>query len=238
MSSLVDSKDVTLRNYSRPVHAVALSPAFKTDRTYLSGGTAGNLICTIGGKAGVSSEANTNSAAAAASGWLGTIGLGSNTGKDSVLHSGEGTVTSITWSTTGKFVAWNNEYGTRIMRSHLDVSDADLAWKRIGHVPRPNRKTWDDMAGVWRARTQWIDHHCLESDSTESSTTNGSTMSPSGSTPKRAQSPSTVSVTPTKKRVERLLIGWGDTVWMIHVHGGGPLGGRSTTSMRAEIAHQ
>lgn len=135
-------------------------------------------------------------------------------------------------------MAWNNEFGTRILRSHIDVSDADLAWKRIGHVPRPNRQNWDEMAGVWRARTQWIDHLCLESDSTEATATNGSTMSPSETTPKRPQSPSTASVRPARKRVERLLVGWGDTVWMVHVHGGGPPSGRSTTSMRAEIPHQ
>ncbi|KAL9063881.1 MAG: hypothetical protein Q9157_008045 [Trypethelium eluteriae] len=74
VSSLVDAKDVTLRNFARPVQAVAISPDFKNDRTYLSGGLAGNLIVTVGGKAGVSADANTNSAAAAASGWLGSIG--------------------------------------------------------------------------------------------------------------------------------------------------------------------
>ena len=44
VSSLVDPKDVTLRNFARPVQAVALSPDYKNDRSYLSGGLAGELI--------------------------------------------------------------------------------------------------------------------------------------------------------------------------------------------------
>lgn len=101
VSSLVDPKDVQLRNFARPVQAVALSPDYKTDRTYLSGGRAGNLILTVGGKSGVSADANTNSTAAAASGWLGSMGLGGNNGKDTILHQGEGTISTIKWSLSG-----------------------------------------------------------------------------------------------------------------------------------------
>lgn len=224
------------------MHAVALSPNFKTDRTYLSGGTAGNLVCTVGGKAGVSSEANTNSAAAAASGWLGSIGLGSNTGKDTVIHSGEGTVTAINWSSTGKYVAWNNEFGTRIMHSHLSEVDSELAWKRIGHVPRNDREGWEDMAGVWKARTQWIDPQYLESGDGAGAAPPNGTRSPipdsSSLSSRKPQSPGPRSIkSPRKKRVERLLIGWGDTVWMIHIHGRSTSAGK-TTSAKAEQIHR
>ncbi|KAF2099932.1 hypothetical protein NA57DRAFT_75434 [Rhizodiscina lignyota] len=221
VSSLVDPKDVLLRNFARPVQAVALSPEYKNDRTYLSGGLAGQLILTTGGKVGVSANANTNSAAAAASGWLGSIGLGSNTGKDTVLHSGEGTISIIKWSLSGRFVLWVNEQGIKIMRSNLKLqsADAENAWKRIGHVDRPNRRTWEEMASVWKARVEWIDDGCLEVDEDQSSLSNGAHGSPSASTnaseslAKLAHS----NVRGKKKRLEKAVIGWGDTAWVIHV---------------------
>jgi vacuolar protein sorting-associated protein 41 len=89
VQSLVEHKDVQVRNFARPVQAVALSPDYKNDRTYVSGGLAGNLVLSVGGRAGtISTSTTTGTAAAAASGWLGTIGLGTNTGKDTILHSG------------------------------------------------------------------------------------------------------------------------------------------------------
>jgi len=208
VSSLVDPNDVTLRNFARPVQAVDLSPDYKNDRRYVSGGLAGNLILTTGGKAGVSADANTNSAAAAASGWLGSIGLGSNTGKDTVLHSGEGSISTIKFSRSGKYLAWVNEKGIKIMRSHvkLESADAGSAWKRIGHVDRPNRHVWEDMAGVWKGRIEWISDKLLEADDDSSAVVNGSSKHP----------PS-----PQKKKFEKLVVGWGDTTWVLHVLPGG-----------------
>ena len=225
VSSLVDPTDVTLRNFARPVQAVALSPEYKTDRLYVSGGLAGSLILTADGKAGVSANANSNSAAAAASGWLGSIGLGSSTGKDTVLHSGEGGISTIKFSRTGKFVAWVNERGIKIMRSHLKLesADTDSAWKRIAHVDRPNRAAWDDMAGVWKGRMEWVSDKELEADDEYG---NGSSTG--------AQS------TP-KKGAEKLVVGWGDTTWVLKVHTGVPgkgehVGERSIGS--AEVIHK
>ena len=97
VASLIDPKDVQLRNFGRPVQAVALSPEYKADRNFLSGGQAGSLILTHGGQAGKSANATTTGAAAAASGWLGQIGLGTDTGTDKVLHSGEGIISTIKW---------------------------------------------------------------------------------------------------------------------------------------------
>ncbi|KAK4694647.1 vacuolar protein sorting-associated protein 41, partial [Lecanoromycetidae sp. Uapishka_2] len=76
IQSLTDPKDVQLRNFGRPVQALGLSPDFKNDRSYLSGGLAGSLVLTSGGRAGTSTNATTTGAAAQASGWLGSIGLG------------------------------------------------------------------------------------------------------------------------------------------------------------------
>ncbi|TKA47811.1 hypothetical protein B0A49_13388, partial [Cryomyces minteri] len=198
---------------------------------------------TVGGRAGAKSDANTNSAAAAASGWLGAIGLGSNTGKDTILHSGEGSISTIKWSLSGKFVVWVNEQGIKIMRSNikLDSADSDSAWKRIGHVDRPNRRGWEEMAGVWKGRAEWIDEKSLEADEEEVPVRNGSLQE--NGTPGSVRGGKAAvrgSLPVKKKRVEKLVVGWGDAAWVLHVHPGGAgvgkdVGERSVGS--ADIVH-
>ncbi|KAH8726644.1 vacuolar assembly protein-like protein [Phaeosphaeriaceae sp. PMI808] len=242
VSSLVDPKDVTLRNFGRPVQAVALSPDYKSDRSYLSGGLAGELIHTAGGQIGVRSNANTSSASQAAQGWLGAIGLGSNGGKDVVLHSGEGTISGIKWSLSGKFVAWANEYGIRIMRTnlHLDSADSDFAWKRIGFIEKPNRRIWQDMAGVWKARMEWVDDKSLESDDDAIMSLNGgyAVDKPESTLPhQRLPQPAPGA---KRRKVEKLVIGWGDAAWIIRVYPGavnsGKHAGESSVGS-AEVVH-
>lgn len=231
--SLVDMKDVQLRNFARPVQAVALSPDYKNDRTYVSGGLAGNLVLTVGGRAGTSSTSTTTgTAAATASGWLGSIGLGGNNGNDTVLHSGEGTISTIKWSLSGKYVAWVNEHGARIMRSnlHLESVDTGFAWKRIGHVGRPQGDGWDEMAGVWKARVEWIDETALETDE-DDKVREAAAQTPATAKLKQQASKSS-------KRIEKLVIGWGGTIWIINVHPEGTGVGknaRERTVGRAEI---
>lgn len=216
VQSLLDVKDVQLRSFARPVQAVALSPDFKTDRTYISGGLAGQLIVTAGGGPGRSTSTTIGTAAATASGWLGSMGLGANTGKDTVLHSGEGTISSIKWSLSGKYVVWLNEHGIKIMRSklHLESHDVDNAWKRIGHIDRPQTDEWETMASVWKGRLEWVDESALEDDETNDARQQG--VLPSATADKHKAQGSSV-----KKNVERLLVGWGGTIWIIHVHGDG-----------------
>lgn len=245
VSSLVDTKDVMLRNYARPVQAVALSPNYKVDRTYLSGGMAGQLILTIGGRTGVSTDANTNSAAASASGWLGAIGLGTNSGSDKVLHAGEGNISTIKWSLSGKYVMWTNEEGSKIMRSNMELqnSQMDLAWRRIAHVPRPNRRIWEEMAGVWRAHAQWIDDRYLEEGAEDHTPPPNNAFSDTASvagsvrrgTIRRTATSMRPSV-PKMRRIERLVIGWGDTAWIVHVQPGRT--GEVATPGKADIVHQ
>jgi hypothetical protein len=231
VSSLVDPKDVTLRNFARPVQAVALSPDYKSDRQYLSGGLAGELILTTGGQAGVRSNANTSHASHAAQGWLGAIGLGGNSGKDTILHAGEGTISMIKWSLSGKFVAWVNEHGIRIMRTnlHLEGSDSDAAWKRIGFVEKPNRKIWEEMAGVWKARLEWVDDQQLESDDDAIIRMNNSnaTEKPDVTLPHQRSSGKNPQSTKKDRKLEKLVIGWGDTAWIVHVDPGGAGVGRN-----------
>lgn len=234
VASLTDPKDVMLRNFGRPVKAIALSPAYKSDRSYLSGGLAGSLILTVGGRAGTSTTSTTaGGAVASASGWLSSIGLSANSGRDQVLHSGEGTISTIKWSLSGDYVVWVNEQGIKIMRSnlHLESSESELAWKRISHIDHPNRPGWDEMAGIWKAHVEWIDEAGLESDEgwqpsardteTSESTFNGISAASRSS-----------------HRVEKLVVGWSGTIWIINVHRGDTTPGKEAAGQkigRAEI---
>ncbi|KAF2200975.1 hypothetical protein GQ43DRAFT_481105 [Delitschia confertaspora ATCC 74209] len=243
VSSLVDPKDITLRNFSRPVQAVALSPEYKSDRAYLSGGLAGELILTTGVQAGVRTNANTNHASAAAQGWLGAIGLGGHSGRDTILHSGEGTISMIKWSLSGEYVVWANEQGIRIMRTNikLDSADAESAWKRIGFIDKPNRRIWEEMAIVWKARAEWVDDESLESDKDSIISMNGSSLAREKENSTLPHKRSAKHHNGTKKRkIEKLVIGWGDAAWIVHVDPGGTgvgkhVGERSVGS--AEIIH-
>jgi hypothetical protein len=241
VSSLIDPKDVTLRNFGRPLQAVALSPDYKNDRSYLSGGLAGELIHTVGGPIGQKSNANTSSASQTAQGWLGAIGLGGNAGKDTVLHSGEGAISAIKWSLSGNFVAWSNEHGIRIMRTelHLDGADSDSAWKRIGFIEKPNRRAWQDMAGVWKARIEWVDDRSLESDDDAIMSMNGHHVDKTDGTLPHNRTSQPAKNTKRQKS-EKLIIGWGDAAWIVHVQPGGAgvgrdVGERSVGS--AEVVH-
>lgn len=211
VASLADPRDVILRNFGRPVQAVALSPDYKNDRTYLSGGRAGDLILTTGGRVGASSNSTTmGGAAATASSWFGTIGLGANNGKDTVLHSGEGAINVIRWSLSGKYATWVNEEGIKIMRTnlHLNSADSELAWKRVGHIDRPNRPGWEEMASVWKARAEWVDESSLDTLDELVSKDNAS----------RASDSESPSLSATSEKRERLVVGWGGTVWIIDVY--------------------
>ena len=224
VTSLLDPKDVQLRNFARPLQAVALSPQYTYDRTYLSGGLAGQLVLTVGGKAGVTVDANTNSAAAAAGGWLSGLGLAADRGKDSVLHSGEGKIGEIKWSPSGKWVVWINEEGIKIMRSHLKLGpeESEDAWRRIAHAGKPNRNRWEDLAGVWRGKAVWVNEKRVEADLVEGGVTqaNGSTK-------------------PTAPfKYEKLVVGWGDTAWILHVTEGGRNAAGKKQIGSADIVHK
>lgn len=222
VASLVDPKDVLLRNFGRPVQCVAISPDYRNDRSYLSGGLAGNLILSSGGRSGTSSTSNTTGAASA-SGWLGSIGLGTNTGKDVILHSGEGAIRTIKWSLSGMYVVWVNEQGIKIMRSnlHLETGESEFSWKRISHTDRPNSPAWDEMAAVWKPRVEWIDQDGLESDDVYGEFNgNGASEVPQTPQPGILSVRNPLRSSPRIKRVEKLVVGWSGTIWIIDVHPG------------------
>ena len=222
-----------LRNFGRPVQAIGLSPEYKSDRSYLSGGLAGSLVLTIGGQTGIRSTATTVGAAASASGWLGSIGLSSSTGKDQVLHSGEGAISTIKWSLSGKYIVWVNEQGIKIMRSNLRLEsfETDLAWTRISHIDHPNRPGWDEMAGIWKAHVEWIDEAGLESDELYPIYSSAA-KAPEASDIERLKS------TKQSRRVEKLVVGWSGTIWIINVYPGSVNAGKAANEHkvgRAEV---
>ncbi|KAK2733057.1 Vacuolar protein sorting-associated protein 41 [Myotisia sp. PD_48] len=209
VASLVDPKDVTIRNFGRPIEAVALSPEYKSDRTYVSGGRAGSLVLTVGGRIGATSNSTTAGASSTnPSGWFGSLGLGSGNGKDKILHSGEGAISMIKWSRSGKYIAWANEQGIKIMRTHLhlEIGESDNVWQRFGHIDRPRTQVWDEMASLWKPRAVWIDENALEQDNASPTVEVGNA--------------SAGQELPPKKQSERLLVGWGGTIWIIKVSAG------------------
>ncbi|KAI4111421.1 MAG: hypothetical protein LQ339_000620 [Xanthoria mediterranea] len=238
VASLTDPKDVMLRNFGRPVQGVALSPDYKNDHSYLSGGLAGNLILTVGGRSGTSSKSNAGAGAAAtASGWLGAIGLGSNTGQDTILHSGEGAIRTIQWSLSGKYVVWVNEKGIKLMRSnlHLETHESESAWKRINHIDYPDRAVWEEMAAVWKPRAKWIDETGLETDDLDTGHVNGPQPKSHSQTSHDSGTPLAKS-TARRKRSEKLVVGWGDTIWITNVlPGDASSGKRAGKIARVEI---
>lgn len=71
------------------------------------------------------------------------------------------------------------------------------------------------MAGIWKAHVEWIDEAGLESDDGYS-TANGST--------KGSQEPPDVErlkATQKSRQIEKLVVGWSNTIWIINVHPGG-----------------
>ena len=210
--------------------AVGLSPEYKSDRSYLSGGLAGLLVLTVGGQTGTRTTATVTGATASASGWLGSIGLGSNTGKDQVLHSGEGAISTIKWSLSGKFVVWVNEQGIKIMRSnlYLDSAESEFAWKRISHIDHPNRPGWDEMAGTWKAHLEWINEEGLETeDQCYGNTVDDKDKEPvNGDRLKQSKQ---------SQKIEKLVVGWSGTIWIINMHPG--VAGKGKEIEKRRIGH-
>lgn len=169
---------------------------------------------TVGGQPGRSTSNTVGTAAATASSWLGSIGLSTNTGRDTILHAGEGDVNTIKWSLSGKYAVWLNEHGIKIMRTKIQLEsvDAESAWKRIGHIDRPQTEEWDTMASVWKGRAEWIDEQNVDSDEVSNPPEQGVSSAVDKLREQQASA---------EKAIEKLLVGWGSTIWIIHVHPGG-----------------
>ncbi|EKG12097.1 hypothetical protein MPH_10808 [Macrophomina phaseolina MS6] len=127
------------------------------------------------------------------------------------------------------------------MRSNLKLEgvDSEFAWKRIAHVDRPFHGQWEDMASVWKARIDWIDENNLETDDDDPAK-NG--VNRSGTDISDVQnSPSKNGSRRLKPKKEKLLVGWGDTAWVIQVDPGGAGVGKNIgerSAGRADIVHK
>ena len=66
------------------------------------------------------------------------------------------------------------------------------------------------MAGVWKARCEWIEDGNLESEDDDLPAANGSNAAASLQMVSKADKSK-------KKRTEKLVVGWGDTAWVLHV---------------------
>lgn len=124
----------------------------------------------------------------------------------------------------------------------LESSDSEIAWTRIGHIDRPSRSNWDNMAAVWKARAEWIDDKTLEFDDDEPPSPDGAQLgTPVNSALSALRSARNTPSTPKKKKSEKLVVGWGDTVWVVRVHPEHHIAGKDYTQKAgggAAIVHQ
>ena len=146
--------------------------------------------------------------------WGGNADSGS--GKDVILATGEGAVSVIRWSKESlRYVAWGCETGIKIMRSHIflpgekerlardlgAINNGKSEWKRICTVERPDSVS-EEMAGVIRARIEWVDRRELSED--DENTKAQTELERPG----------------WEGGVEKVVIGWGATVWVMNIYSG------------------
>lgn len=84
--SILDKSDILVKDFKRPVHSIALDPEYSVTKSFISGGTAGEVVLTERG-------------------WLGNLA-------DTVLDSGEDPVVSIYW--IEDVIIWMNGAGLSV----------------------------------------------------------------------------------------------------------------------------
>ena len=102
--------------YTRPILALAMHPQYKATRQHVCGGKAGAL--TLNSK-----------------GWF--------TSKDTLLHQGEGSITTIAWQ--GAFIAWANNMGVKVIDANSQ--------QHITFIDRPNEDAV--KAGACKCSLLW-----------------------------------------------------------------------------------
>ncbi|KAF8468805.1 hypothetical protein BDZ91DRAFT_678985 [Kalaharituber pfeilii] len=225
------TKEILLKNFSRPLLSVALSPNYASDKLYLTGGLSTNLILSQHDKPGSKLTSSTvTSSGSGGGGWglpipaipWGVTGEG-NAGKDVILASGEGPISLIKFSRESpRYVAWACESGVKIMRSHILLhgekdriakegasgAASKHEWKRICAIERPESVS-EEMAGVIKARVEWIDRRELGKDPEELTGGGGEPIDETG-----------INRPGWDGGKERLVVGWGGTVWVMNVYSG------------------
>ena len=121
------------------------------------------------------------------------------------------------------------------MRSnlYLDPADSEFSWKRISHIDRSNRPGWEEMAGLWKARAEWINEEGLESDAEDYSLGNGIALKDGTGAVSMPSDTQSLRKTTHSKRLEKLVVGWGGSIWIIDVYAGGPGVGKEIGERKA-----
>lgn len=73
------------------------------------------------------------------------------------------------------------------------------------------------MAGVWKAHVEWIDENGLESDDgyAEPNGTIGASQIPAGEI---SHSRNPIKAIPRNRRIEKMVVGWSSTIWIMNVY--------------------
>lgn len=125
ISSLYNSGEKVVYNFKRPVLALALEPEFgkKSSRQFISGGSEGSLILN-------------------AKGWFGN--------SQTVIHSGQGSITTASWNST-TLIAWSNE---------MEVNVYDVASSlKVGQVGKEKQVARGDASKCnicWTGQTEFL----------------------------------------------------------------------------------
>ena len=90
IGSVLEAEDISASNFKRPVHSVALDPNYKSSKTFISGGMAGDVILSERG-------------------WLGNR-------SDTILQKSDDPVIAIYW--IDGLIIWMNDSGINIYNQH------------------------------------------------------------------------------------------------------------------------
>ncbi|ODV88380.1 hypothetical protein CANCADRAFT_29674 [Tortispora caseinolytica NRRL Y-17796] len=102
ISSVADDSDTSGSDFSRPIHALALDPAYQSTRSFISGGSAGKLVLSERG-------------------WFGNR-------IDTILYEGDSTITALSWRS--ELVIWTCEPGIHVMHVPTRKYICKIAWPK------------------------------------------------------------------------------------------------------------
>lgn len=113
IGSVLDATDISASNFKRPVHSVALDPNYKSSKTFVSGGMAGDVILSERG-------------------WLGNR-------SDTVLQKSDGPVIATYW--IDGLIIWMNDSGINIYNQHsrkllMNIPRPDTSLRADLYKPR------------------------------------------------------------------------------------------------------
>lgn len=144
ITSILDKTEVLVKDFKRPVYSIALDPDYSVTKSFISGGTAGDVVLTERG-------------------WLGNL-------TDTVLDSGEDPVVSIYW--IEDVIIWMNGVGLSVygkFNKHLLLNipipvGGEGCRPRIC-VPERNRLYIGWAGKIWNLKIEITKHRSSRRDS-------------------------------------------------------------------------